>query len=68
MEYVTLEHKTSQKGQLFEIKIYTSSESWIKLSTDVCLFWQDNIWPRYNCLKIWNLREQKKSNYWENRL
>ncbi len=35
---VTLGHKTSHKGQFFEIEIYTSSESWInKLSIDVCL-------------------------------
>ncbi len=27
--YVTLDHKTSHKGQFFEIEIYTSSESWI---------------------------------------
>ncbi len=34
--YVTLEHKTSHKGQFFEIKMYASSESWInKLSIDV---------------------------------
>ncbi len=26
--YVTLDHKTSHMGQFFEIKIYTSSESW----------------------------------------
>ncbi len=33
--YVTLDHKTSHKGQ---IEVYTSSESWInKLSIDVCL-------------------------------
>ncbi len=24
------------------------------------LLWQDNIWPRYNYLKIWNLRVKKK--------
>ncbi len=23
------------------------------------LLWKDNIWPRYNYLKIWNLRVQK---------
>ncbi len=23
----------------------------------------DNIWPRYNYLKIWNLRVQKKKKY-----
>ncbi len=32
----------------------------------------DNIWLRYNYLKIWNLSVQKtktnKSKYWENRL
>ncbi len=27
--YVTLDHRTSHKGKLFEIEIYTSSESWI---------------------------------------
>ncbi len=27
--YVTLEHKTSHKGQFFKIEIYVSSESWI---------------------------------------
>ncbi len=33
---VTLDHKTSHKGQFFEIEMYTSSESWInKLSIDV---------------------------------
>ncbi len=37
---MTLEHKTSHKGQFFEIEIYTSSESWINnLSIDVCLLW-----------------------------
>ncbi len=35
-QYVTLDHKTSHKGQFFKIEIYTSSESWInKLSIDV---------------------------------
>ncbi len=34
--YVTLDHKTSHKGQFFEIEIYTSSEVWINnLSIDV---------------------------------
>ncbi len=33
---MTLEHKTSHKGQFFEIEIYTSSESWINnISIDV---------------------------------
>ncbi len=26
--YVTLDHKTSHKGQFIEIEIYISSESW----------------------------------------
>ncbi len=35
-KYVNLEHKTSHKGQFFEIEMYTSSESWINnLSIDV---------------------------------
>ncbi len=34
--YVTLDHKTSHKGQFFNIEIYTSYESWInKISIDV---------------------------------
>ncbi len=60
---VTLEHKTSLKGQFFEIEIYASSESWInKIFIDV---WFVMI-GQY--LKIWNLRVQKKSKYWENHL
>ncbi len=51
--FVTLDHKTSHKGQFFKIEIYTSSESWInKLSIDVL----NNIWLRCNNLKIWILR------------
>ncbi len=55
----------------FFIEIY-SSKSWInKLSIDVCFvgigqYWQ--YWLKYNYLKIWNLRVQKKKKYWENRL
>ncbi len=52
--YVTLDHKTSHKGHFLEIEIYTSSFH--------------HFWPRYNYLKIWNLRVQKKSKYRENRL
>ncbi len=32
---MTLDHKTRHKGQFSEIEIYTSSESWKKLSIDV---------------------------------
>ncbi len=48
--YVTLDHKTSHKGKLFEIEMYTLPESWI------------NIWLRYNYLKNCNLRVQKNLN------
>ncbi len=56
--YVTLEHKTSHKGQFFsKSEIFTSSESWINnISIDV---WFVMI-GQY--LKIWNLRVQKNQN------
>ncbi len=45
---VTRDHKTSHKGQFFEIEIYTSPESWInKLSIDVWWIWQ-YLGLRYN--------------------
>ncbi len=51
---MTLEHKTSHKGQFIEIEIYASSERWISnISIDV---W----FGQY--LKIWNLRVQKHLN------
>ncbi len=57
---VTLDHKTSLKGQFFTIEIYTSSESRINnISMDV---WCVRIGLRYNYLKIWNLMEQKNLN------
>ncbi len=53
---MTLDHKTSHKGQFFEIEIYISSESWMnKLSIDV---WFENL----------ESEGAKKSKYWENRL
>ncbi len=53
--YVTT--KTSHKGQVFEIEIYTSSESWINnLSIDVWFVMIEQY------LKIWNLRVQKNLN------
>ncbi len=62
---MTLDHKTSHKGQFFEIEIYTSSESWInKLSIDV---WFVRIW-QYLAEIFENLESEgaKKSKYWEN--
>ncbi len=35
--YVTLDHKTSQKGQYLKMEIYTSSESWINI------YWDENL-------------------------
>ncbi len=49
MTNVTLDHKTSHKGQFFKID---------KLSIDV---WFVRIWLIYNYLKIWNLWVQKKN-------
>ncbi len=54
---VTLEHKTSHKGQFLEIEIYASFGSGINnISVDV---WFVMI-RQY--LKIWNLRVQKHLN------
>ncbi len=65
--YVTLDHKTSHKGQ-FEIEIYTLSESWInKLSIDV---WFVMIGQYLSEIQLFeNLESEgakKKSKYWEN--
>ncbi len=60
---VTLDHKTSHKGQFFEIEMYTSSESWINnLSIGV--------WFCYDRTIFVNLESEgaKKSKYWENHL
>ncbi len=54
--FVTLDHKTSLKGQFFG-----SIEIWI-FPLMYGLLWLDNIWLRYNYLKIWNLRVQKNQN------
>ncbi len=56
---VTLDHKTSLKCTFFKIEIYTE---WIIFLLMYGLLGQDNIWPRYNYLKIWNLRVQKNLN------
>ncbi len=33
-----------------------------KTKSDSMVCWSDNVWPRYNYLKIWNLRVQKNLN------
>ncbi len=64
--YVTLDHKTSHKGQFFDIEIYISFESWLNnISIDVWFvgigqYLAEIIWNNY--LKIWNLRLQKNLN------
>ncbi len=48
---------------LFFIEMHASSESWInKLPLMYGVLGSNNIWPRYNYLKIWNLRVQKNLN------
>ncbi len=65
-----MDHKTSHKGQFFEIEIYTSSESWInKLSIDV--WFVMTILQNLAEIQLFeNLESEgaKKSKYWENRL
>ncbi len=52
-----MDHKTSHKGQYFNLYIIIN-----KLSIDVWFVMKDNIWLRYNFLKIWNLRVQNNLN------
>ncbi len=55
--------QNQSKGQFFEIEIYTSSDRWMsELSLMYGLLGYENIWLRYNYLKIWNLRVQKNLN------
>ncbi len=67
--YVTMDHKTSHKGQFFEIEIYASSESWInRFSIDV---WFVMIGQYLSEIQLFvNLESEgaKKSKYWENHL
>ncbi len=61
------DHKTSLKCQFFEIKIYTSSESWINnISIGVWFVKIGQYLAEIQLnLKIWNLREQKNLNrFW----
>ncbi len=61
---MTLDHKTSDKGQLSKIEIYASPESFKKIGVPWMhdLLGKDNIWLRYNYLTIWNLRVKKNLN------
>ncbi len=66
--HVTLEHKTSHKGQFLEIEISTSSDSWINNLSINVLFVMIMIGQylaeiQLLYYKIWNLRVQNKSKY-----
>ncbi len=63
--FVTLDHKTSHKGQFFEIEIYTSSERWLnKLSIDV---WFDRIGQYLAEIQLYENLESEgaKHFFWE---
>ncbi len=60
--YVTLDHKTSHKGQFFKIEMYTSSESWIDV-------WFIRIGQYLAEIQLFeNLESEGAKKYWENRL
>ncbi len=64
--YVTLEHKTSHKGQFSEIELYASSESWIyHISIDV---WFGQYLAEMQLYEYLESEDAKKSKYWENHL
>ncbi len=65
--YVTLDHKTSHKGQFFEIEIYTSYESWInKPSIDVWFVMIGQYLAEIQLFENLESEVAKKSKYWEN--
>ncbi len=69
LKYVTLDHKTSHKGQFFEIEIYTSSESWINaLSIDVWFVMIGQYLAEIQLFVYLESEGAKKSKYWENHL
>ncbi len=66
---MTLDHKTSHKGNFFEIEIYTSSESWInKLSIDVWIVTIGQYLAEIQLFENLESEGAKKSKYWENPL
>ncbi len=50
--YVTMDHKTSHRGQFFLIEMYASSESKISFPLMYGLLGKANIWLRYNYLNV----------------
>ncbi len=66
---VTLDHKTSHKGQFCEIEIHTSSESWINnLSIDVWFVMIGQYLAEIQLFENLESEDAKKSKYWENHL
>ncbi len=67
--YVTLDHKTNHKGQVFEIEIYTSSESWLnKRSIDVWFVMIGQYLAEIQLFENLEFEGAKKSKYWVNHL
>ncbi len=67
--YVTLDHKTSHKGQFFEIEIHTSYESRInKLSIDECFVMIGQYLAELQLFENLESEGAKKSKYWKNHL
>ncbi len=46
-----MDHKTSHKAHFFNLDLFPLMYG---------LLGSDNIWPRYNYLKIWNLKKKSK--------
>ncbi len=66
---MTLDHKTNHKGQVFEIEIYTSSESWLnKRSIDVWFVMIGQYLAEIQLFENLEFEGAKKSKYWENHL
>ncbi len=65
---MTLDHKTSHKGQFVEIEIYTSPERWINnISVDVCFVRIRQYLAERQLFENMEFEGAKKSKYWENR-
>ncbi len=61
---MTLDHKISLKCQLFEIDIYTSSESWIKkLSIDVWFVMKGPYWAEIQLFENLESEAAKKFKF-----
>ncbi len=58
IQYVTLDHKTSHKGQFWNLYMYI----YTSFPLMYVLLGSDNIWLRYNYLKIWNVRCKKNQD------